>query len=609
MSTHQLPADGLLPKRAPAAGCSSTAALVDSALSTAASIDAAFIDAALSTAASGTELRADDLTKSYAGRTVLRGIDLHVGPGRRIGLIGENGAGKSTLLRLLAGVEEPDSGTVRRPADVGYLAQEPPFDDDATVATVLIDALAPLHSAVDAVEALSNRITAEREHVARDALADRYSRVLEWAEQHDAWDADRRARLAAHRLGLAELDPDRAVVTLSGGQRTRLALAALITTRPLCVLLDEPTNHLDDDALDLLESFLVGLPGVVVAASHDRVFLDRVCTQIVDLDPTGFGIDGRGARRHSLGGAGFTDYLARRAEARRRWERTYSEQQREIAELRAAASIDTSRIAPGRGPRDNDKFIHAFKGARVERTLARRVHDAQRRLAIAERNQLPKPAALLRFVASLGSAGRGDTAVRIEDLDVPGRVLLGRLDVTAGERLLLTGANGSGKSSLLAVLAGRLRPSGGTVQIAARRVGLLEQDVAFDDPATTARAIMEQRAGIGAGDALAGFGLLPAAAIDAPIGSLSVGQRRRLALAILVAVSPDLLLLDEPTNHISPALATELEEALGASTSTVILASHDRWLRRRWDGPELTLTPPSTRRQNVGQKGRSAAHR
>ena len=120
---------------------------------------------------------------------------------------------------------------------------------------------------------------------------------------------------------------------------------------------------------------------------------------------------------------------------------------------------------------------------------------------------------------------------------------------------------------------------------------------------------MERRAGIGAGDALAGFGLLPAAAIDAPIGSLSVGQRRRLALAILVAVSPDLLLLDEPTNHISPALATELEEALGASTGTVILASHDRWLRRRWDGPELTLTPPSTRRQSVGQKGRSAAHR
>ncbi|MGS0687576.1 ABC-F family ATP-binding cassette domain-containing protein [Nakamurella sp. GG22] len=548
--------------------------------------------AAQSTASTGPELRAEDLTKSYAGWTVLRGIDLHAGPGRRIGLIGENGAGKSTLLRLLAGVEEPDSGTVRRPADFGYLAQEPPFDDNATVATVLTDALAPLHSAVEAIEELSERLAEEQAPAAGHALADRYARVLEWAEQHDAWDADRRAKLAAHRLGLADLDPGRTVATLSGGQRTRLALAALITTRPLCVLLDEPTNHLDDEALDLLESFLVGLPGVVVAASHDRVFLDRVCTQIIDLDPTGFGTDGDGSVRHSLGGAGFTDYLARRADARRRWERTYTEEQREIAELRATASIGTSRIAHGRGPRDNDKFIFAFKGARVERTLARRVHDAQRRLAIAERNQLRRPPAVLQFRAALGSAGSGDTAVHVGDLEVPGRVSLDRLDVTAGERLLLTGANGSGKSSLLAVLAGRLRPSSGTVQIAARRVGLLAQDVVFKDPAETARATMERRAGSGAGEALTGFGLLPPAAIDAPIGSLSVGQRRRLALAILVAVSPDLLLLDEPTNHISPALATELEEALGTSAGTVILASHDRWLRRRWDGPELGLTRP-----------------
>jgi macrolide transport system ATP-binding/permease protein len=546
--------------------------------------------AAPRSAANTGTLLASDVTKSYAGRTVLHGIDLRAAPGHRVGVVGENGAGKSTLLRLLAGIESPDSGSIERPADFGYLPQEPQLS--GTVAQVLANALAPLHSAVRRVETLASAMVHD------PSAAARYARALEWAELHDAWDADRRTVLAADRLGVSGIDPDRRVHSLSGGERSRLALAAMITTRPGCVLLDEPTNHLDDAAMELLEDFLSALPGIVVAASHDRVFLDRIATEIVDLDPTAFGTDGHGGRRY---GGGFTQYRDYKAAARRRWEATYAAQQTQIAELRDAARIDTSSIAPGRGPRDNDKFIYSFKGGNVERALARRVHDAQRRLAVAELGQVPRPPRQLVFRGRLSAArselGAAQTSVRIRDVHVPGRVSVPLLDVRAGDKLLLTGSNGSGKSSLLSVLAGRLRPSSGIVEVAAGRIGLLEQDVVFPDPDASALATFADAIGAAAthdepdaaAELLTTLGLLRPREIGSPVGTLSVGQRRRLALAILIAGSPDLVLLDEPTNHISLTLAAELEEALGAALGTVVVASHDRWLRRRWQGPAYPM--------------------
>jgi macrolide transport system ATP-binding/permease protein len=352
--------------------------------------------------------------------------------------------------------------------------------------------------------------------------------------------------------------------------------------------------------MDLLEEFLSGLPGIVVAASHDRVFLDRIATEIVDLDPTAFGTDGRGGRRY---GGGFTRYRDHKAAARKRWEMTYAAQQAQIAELRDATRIGTSSIAPGRGPRDNDKFIYSFKGGKVDRALARRVHDAERRLAIAERTQVPRPPRPLVFRGQLSRVTAEQWApempIRIRDLHVPGRVSVPLLDVCTGDKLLLTGPNGSGKSSLLAVLAGRLRPRGGSVQVAAGRIGLLEQDVVFPDPdasalATFAEAISAAAPSDDPDDAAAeqlkALGLLRPREIGCPVGTLSVGQRRRLALAILIARSPDLVLLDEPTNHISLTLAAELEDALGTSLGTIVVASHDRWLRRRWQGRAFAMS-------------------
>ena len=523
------------------------------------------------------------LSVTYPGRQVLTGIDLLAQPGRRIGLVGENGAGKSTLLRAVADRLPPQalrSGTVRASADLVLLGQEAPFRDRATVSEVLAMTLAPLREAVADVERLAAGVgTATGDEA--------YGRALERALAHDAWDADRRATLAAQRLGLERLDGDRTVGTLSGGQRTRLALATIMTTRPSCLLLDEPTNHLDEDAIEVLTGFLRDLPGVVVMASHDRVLLDDVCTDLVDLDAGALGTDGSGGRRF---GGGWSAYEEARAGARRRWEETYAGQQEEIGRLRAATRIGTGAIAHDRGPTDGDKFIYAFKGGRVEQTLARRKKDAQRRLDVAEREQVPRPPAPLVLRGDLTSPASG-RLVQARDLEVGGRLRLARLDVAAGEHLLVTGPNGSGKSTLLGVLSGRLAATAGTVEVSARTVRELTQDPQVKDPARSALATYDLAVrGLADPPALRELGLLHPRDHRTPVGALSVGQRRRLGLAVVIAAAPDLLLLDEPTNHVSLALAGELEEALATAPGGVVTASHDRWLRRRWTGPELVLT-------------------
>ncbi len=533
-----------------------------------------------------------DLVVAFPDRPapVLDGLDLMAQPGRRIGLVGENGSGKSTLLRAVAGrlpSRARVEGVVEVPPDLVFLGQEPPFRDEHTVGQVLDATLRPLRDAVADVERLAADLLTDRPR-GRPTAAEEYAARLEWALAHDAWDADRRAEVAAQRLGLSGLARGRRIGTLSGGQRTRLALATVMTTRPACLLLDEPTNHLDDDATEVVTAFLRDLPGVVLFASHDRVFLDDVATDLIDLDPSPLGTDGEGGRRF---GGGWSAYEQHREDTRNRWEETWRTQQEELDRLRAATRIGTGAVAHGRAPRDNDKFIHAFKGARVESTLARRKRQAERQLAAAEGEQVRKPPAPLRLRADLTDGGTDGRVVVVRDLVVPGRLRLDRLDVPAGGHLLVTGENGSGKSTLLGVLAGRVTDRTGEVHVAARRVAELAQDVVLPDPRADALATYRRALGDAQAEArpLRGLGLLHPRDLGTPVGRLSVGQRRRLGLALAVATGPDLLLLDEPTNHLSLALAGELEEALGTTPGTVVVASHDRWLRRRWEGEQHSL--------------------
>ncbi|GAA2773193.1 ABC-F family ATP-binding cassette domain-containing protein [Streptomyces virens] len=532
-------------------------------------------------------LLAHDLVRNLGGRRVLDGISLTASPGHRIGLIGENGAGKSTLLRVLAGVDEPDAGRVTRPADLGFLHQEMPYDADSTIAAVLHEALRETREVLAELDRLGEELArVPEDDPGHRELLDAYGKRLEQAQHREAWDADRRAALVLDGLGLGAFDQDRTLGSLSGGQRGRLALAALLVRRPSALLLDEPTNHLDDGAAAFLEEQIRGLPGAVVVAGHDRAFLDAVCTDLIDLDPAV-----EGPVRY---GGNYSAYLAWKRAERERWERRYAEEQEELAQLTHAVGVTAHRVAPDRGRTDNEKMGYDRRAGRVQNQISRRVRNAARRLEELERTQVGEPPRPLRFEAG-ELAARSEEGPRplvsLHDVRVPGRLAPVGLEVSVTDRLLVTGGNGAGKSTLLAVLAGRLPADGELYRRRGLTVGLLTQDTVFERADRTVRDTYEMSLGPARAEKvpLDSLGLLHRADLDKPVGRLSVGQRRRLALALLVAHPPQLLLLDEPTNHLSPALCDELEAALGPGPGAVVVASHDRWLRRRWQGREYRL--------------------
>jgi macrolide transport system ATP-binding/permease protein len=535
-------------------------------------------------------LRALGVARSYGARPILDGVDVVVPPAARLGLIGENGAGKSTLLRILAGVDEPDGGRVESPARVGYLPQEVVHDPAQPIAALLEDAAGPLRAIERALEA------AARDLGTRPEAADDYAAALAAAERAELWNLDARRDALLDGFGVASIPLSTPLGAVSGGQRSRIALAALLLGRPDALVLDEPTNHLDDSAVQTLRSELRAWRGPVVFASHDRAFLDEVATALVDLDPSRRAATGENGGGMAVRyGGGFSEYLLEQARERERWVQRHAEQQRELDALRDSL-VTTARAlgSADRRVRDNDKFVRNFKAARTQAGTSRRVRNVELRLAHLDSSQVRRPPEPLSFAGiPAGAIAPSDAVlVQLEAAAVRERLRATTVRLGAQDRLLVTGANGAGKSTLLAVLAGALPLDAGE-RTARRglRVALLEQDVRFRDAGRSSRETYERVVGERRAETvpLADLGLLAQRDLDRPVGALSVGQQRRLALALVVARPPHLFLLDEPTNHLSLRLAAELEDALGTYPGAVVVASHDRWLRARWDGSTLAL--------------------
>ncbi|WP_329172610.1 ATP-binding cassette domain-containing protein [Streptomyces decoyicus] len=522
-----------------------------------------------------TQISIRDLTKSYGDRLLLDGVSLSVRPGERIGIVGENGAGKSTLLRILAGSEQPDEGhvVVRADGGIGYLGQTPDLPPDHTVQDAIDAALADLREMERRLRLLESGLG----HATPGALEE-YGELLTVFELRGGYEADARVEKALHALGLAGLTHDRQLGGLSGGEQARLGLACLIAAAPEVMLLDEPTNHLDAAALDWLEDAVLAHRGTLLTVSHDRLFLQRTATAIVEVDA-----DRRSLVRY---GGGYGTFVATKAAARLRWEQDHARWCERIEQLTDFAAGGARSVAQGRAIKDGNKMAYDRDKGRVQSSVSSRVRNAQERLQRLRENPVARPPEPLRFRAAPGIGEAEGTLVRLEGVRVGDRLAVDSLTVSAGDRLLIHGANGAGKSTLLRVLAGVVPPDRGTVQRRGR-IGFLAQEIPVSRPAEPLFAAF--RRGL-VGDTeeltalLLSFGLFREGDLPVPVGALSAGQRRRLALARLLARPADLLLLDEPTNHLALTLVEELETALSAWPGALVVVSHDRLLRRRFGG-------------------------
>ncbi|MBU4215495.1 MAG: ATP-binding cassette domain-containing protein [Actinobacteria bacterium] len=521
------------------------------------------------------QLVADEVTFGYPGRPVLDRFDLTVTEGDRIGLVGENGAGKTTLLRVLAGELVPRAGRVHRQGSWAMVAQELEVDEVATVGSLLDGSLAGVRAAAVAWAAAAGDPDVDPQVLA--AATDRLERLA-------AWDVDRRLDEALTRFG-APRARERRLAELSVGERYRVRLACRLAERADLLLLDEPTNHLDAAGVEHLTRELQTRPGALVIVTHDRWLLDAVMTAICDLDPA---MDGRPAL---YGATRYADYRFAKDQMLRRWRARYRAER--VEAVRLAGRLDDSyenlsdAWRPPKGSAPNRRETHARTTVkRIDRLVERHV---ERSVAV----PVPPPRLAFPDLPSVPPDWSGGPLLDLRAPRVAGRLDLPgvRVEVDPCSRLLVTGVNGAGKSTLLAALAGSVELGRGVRSLGAGvRVGVLTQDgqLPDDDPTLTgfeAYGLLARRllaSGLLDPDHLvpvAALGLLPEADLERPLAQLSVGQRRRFALACVLLPAPHVLLLDEPTNHLSVGLVDDLTQALAGTSAAVVVATHDRRMR------------------------------
>lgn len=515
-------------------------------------------------------LNVQGVAKSFGVNEVLKDVSLTLQKGERMGLVGVNGCGKSTLMRIIAGLDAPDKGEVgvARGARIGYLAQQDMVMHGASVWGELERVYEPVFAMEKRLRALEDEMTRAHEDAARfSRLSSEYDRLTAAFEEADGYAWKSLVNGVLNGLGFTPEQYGQSVDSLSGGEKTRLCLARLLLQKPDLLLLDEPTNHLDMETLQWLENYLSAYRGSVLVISHDRYFLDHVCTCMVEIL--------MGTSEQYAGN--YTRYMVQRQERFEARLRAYELQQKEIE--RQQAIIARYRMY------NREKSIRAAES---------------REKALDRMEKLEKPvderAIRFRFEARQRT---GEDVLFLQDISkgFGGKRLFSHLDlhVRAGDRIALIGPNGVGKSTLVKLITGELSPDDGYIRYGANvDIGYYDQHQASLDPGKTVLdEVWDRFPQMEQSDVRGALGLFLFTGDDVfqPIRTLSGGEKGRVALTALMLRKDNLLLLDEPTNHLDMDSREVLEEALADFSGTIITVSHDRYFINRVATRVLEMRP------------------
>lgn len=506
-------------------------------------------------------LNVEHLYKYFNGQALLKDINFTVEDREAVGLIGINGCGKSTLLNIITGSEGYDktpeglgSVNIAGKASIGFLRQNSGLNSELTIGEEMKNAFAPLLETLDKMKVLEKKMADGRDI---DSISHEYAELSSYFEARDGYRIDVKIKQVLNGMGFGSTPTDRVISTLSGGEKTRLALAKLLLEEPNLLILDEPTNHLDFETLMWLEDYLKGYKGAIIIVSHDRYFLNKVCTRICEIEQ---------GRLTSYQGD-YSSYLVQKKMNSERQLKEYEAQQKEIAKLEDYVAKNLVRASTSKMAKSRQHMLD-----RIERIDKPLMYTKPPKIKLEYDIEPTKD--IVRVVDCPLVVGEGaDKKELIKSLT---------MNVRRGEHVAIIGANGIGKTSILKLIQGIIPHEGGNISWGGNvKISYFEQEHAILDPRKTVlEEIMDRYPRLSEQQARSVLGavLLTGENVFKPISVLSGGERAKLCFAIMALNRGNVLVLDEPTNHLDLSTKEVLEDALAEFGGTIILVSHDRYL-------------------------------
>lgn len=506
-------------------------------------------------------LNVEHLYKYFNGQALLKDINFTVEDREAVGLIGINGCGKSTLLNIITGSEGYDktpeglgSVNIAGKASIGFLKQNSGLNSELTIGEEMKNAFAPLLETLDKMKVLEKKMADGRDI---DSISHEYAELSSYFEARDGYRIDVKIKQVLNGMGFGSTPTDRVISTLSGGEKTRLALAKLLLEEPNLLILDEPTNHLDFETLMWLEDYLKGYKGAIIIVSHDRYFLNKVCTRICEIEQ---------GRLTSYRGD-YSSYLVQKKMNSERQLKEYEAQQKEIAKLEDYVAKNLVRASTSKMAKSRQHMLD-----RIERIDKPLMYSKPPKIKLEYDIEPTKD--IVRVVDCPLVVGEGaDKKELIKSLT---------MNVRRGEHVAIIGANGIGKTSILKLIQGIIPHEGGSISWGGNvKISYFEQEHAILDPhKTVLEEIMDRYPRLSEQQARSVLGavLLTGENVFKPISVLSGGERAKLCFAIMALNRGNVLVLDEPTNHLDLSTKEVLEDALAEFGGTIILVSHDRYL-------------------------------